>query len=244
MTPAFAGLRARLGLGKGPACGRPLLESGRNVMMHVTLDAQHATPLRQALIRDCRGQPWTIRLAPLHGTGRARIALSAQGCGERASRRAKRWVRPGWGRGSPFPTARSRGCVGPWRCMCARPRPFRLMRPTASRQVTSSCYWSRYGLTARICNCWLRWRSASATITSASCSTPVWTHRPCTNCSSTTRYSTKPDAVHRMPAQLIGQPSRSIFSKGGDSLFRGRFCIGCSRTAGGGPCSASSNSHG
>src|SRR5579864_4855717 len=75
MTPAFAGLRARLGLGKGPACGRPLLESGRNVMMLVTLDAQHATLLRQALIRDCRGQPWTIRLAPLHGTGRVRLSL-------------------------------------------------------------------------------------------------------------------------------------------------------------------------
>jgi PTS system nitrogen regulatory IIA component len=75
MTHAFAGLRARLGLGKDPGCGRPLLESGRNVMMHVTLDAQHATPLRQALIRDCRGQPWTIRLAPLHGTGRMRLSL-------------------------------------------------------------------------------------------------------------------------------------------------------------------------
>jgi nitrogen PTS system EIIA component len=44
-------------------------------MMHVTLDAQHATPLRQALIRDCAGQPWTIRLVPLHGTGRVRLSL-------------------------------------------------------------------------------------------------------------------------------------------------------------------------
>ncbi|WP_133665180.1 PTS sugar transporter subunit IIA [Paraburkholderia sp. BL10I2N1] len=75
MTHAFASLRARLGLGKGPANGRSLLESGRNVMMHITLDAQHATPLRQALIRDCGDQPWTIRLAPLHGTGRVRLSL-------------------------------------------------------------------------------------------------------------------------------------------------------------------------
>lgn len=44
-------------------------------MMHVTLDAQHATPLRQALIRDCAGQAWTIRLAPLPGTERMRLSL-------------------------------------------------------------------------------------------------------------------------------------------------------------------------
>ncbi|MFM0056058.1 PTS sugar transporter subunit IIA [Paraburkholderia phytofirmans] len=44
-------------------------------MMHVTLDAQHATPLRQALIRDCAGQPWTIRLAQLPGTDRMRLSL-------------------------------------------------------------------------------------------------------------------------------------------------------------------------
>ncbi|MDN7181323.1 PTS sugar transporter subunit IIA [Caballeronia sp. SEWSISQ10-4 2] len=44
-------------------------------MMHVTLDAQHATPLRQALIRDCTGQTWTIRLAPLPGTDRMRLSL-------------------------------------------------------------------------------------------------------------------------------------------------------------------------
>jgi PTS system nitrogen regulatory IIA component len=44
-------------------------------MMHVTLDAQHATPLRQALTRDCAGQPWTIRLVPLHATGRVRLSL-------------------------------------------------------------------------------------------------------------------------------------------------------------------------
>ncbi|WP_244306404.1 PTS sugar transporter subunit IIA [Paraburkholderia lacunae] len=44
-------------------------------MMRVTLDAQHATPLRQALIRDCGDQPWTIRVAPLHGTGRVQLSL-------------------------------------------------------------------------------------------------------------------------------------------------------------------------
>ncbi|MGF6545776.1 PTS sugar transporter subunit IIA [Paraburkholderia youngii] len=44
-------------------------------MMHVTLDAQHATPLRQALIRDCAGQPWTIRLAALPGAQRVRLSL-------------------------------------------------------------------------------------------------------------------------------------------------------------------------
>jgi PTS system nitrogen regulatory IIA component len=44
-------------------------------MMRVTLDAQHATPLRQALTRDCGDQQWTIRVAPLHGTGRVRLSL-------------------------------------------------------------------------------------------------------------------------------------------------------------------------
>ena len=44
-------------------------------MMRVTLDAQHATPLRQALIRDCEDQQGTIRVAPLHGTGRVRLSL-------------------------------------------------------------------------------------------------------------------------------------------------------------------------
>lgn len=43
-------------------------------MMHVTLDAQHTTPIRQALFRDCSGQPWTIRLAPLPGTDRMRLS--------------------------------------------------------------------------------------------------------------------------------------------------------------------------
>ncbi|MBV8627882.1 MAG: PTS sugar transporter subunit IIA [Paraburkholderia sp.] len=49
--------------------------TGRNVIMRITLDAQHAMPLRQALIRDCAGQPWTIRVTPLHGTDRVRLVL-------------------------------------------------------------------------------------------------------------------------------------------------------------------------
>ena len=50
-------------------------DTGRDVVMRITLDAQHATPLRRALIRDCAGQPWTIRVTPLHGTDRVRLAL-------------------------------------------------------------------------------------------------------------------------------------------------------------------------
>jgi PTS system nitrogen regulatory IIA component len=75
MTHTPAGLLALLGLGKASPYGRSRPEPGRYVMMHVTLDAQHATPLRQALIRDCGDQPWTIRLAPLRGTGRVRLSL-------------------------------------------------------------------------------------------------------------------------------------------------------------------------
>jgi nitrogen PTS system EIIA component len=76
MLHTLASLRALLISGKPAATHRrPRPAAGRNVMMHVTLDAQHATPLRQALIRDCAGQPWTIRLAPLPGTDRMRLSL-------------------------------------------------------------------------------------------------------------------------------------------------------------------------
>lgn len=75
MTHTLASLRALLGLGKVQAHRRSHPAPGRNVMMRVTLDAQHATPLRQALIRDCADQQWTIRVAPLHGTGRVRLSL-------------------------------------------------------------------------------------------------------------------------------------------------------------------------
>jgi len=75
MTHTLGALRALFTSGKPPAHRRLPPAPGRNVMMHVTLDAQHATPLRQALIRDCAGQPWTIRLVPLYGTGRVRLSL-------------------------------------------------------------------------------------------------------------------------------------------------------------------------
>jgi PTS system nitrogen regulatory IIA component len=68
-------LRALLGSGKTPVRRASRPTPSRNVMMHVTLDEQHATPLRQALIRDCGDQPWTIRIAPLPGTGRVRLSL-------------------------------------------------------------------------------------------------------------------------------------------------------------------------
>ncbi|MEX3855582.1 PTS sugar transporter subunit IIA [Paraburkholderia sp. BR10923] len=49
--------------------------ASRDVVMRITLDAQHAMPLRLALIRDCAGQSWTIRMTPLHGTDRVRLIL-------------------------------------------------------------------------------------------------------------------------------------------------------------------------
>lgn len=49
--------------------------TSRYVMMHVTVDPQHATPLRKALIRDRCDQPWTLRLTSLHATGRVRLSL-------------------------------------------------------------------------------------------------------------------------------------------------------------------------
>jgi PTS system nitrogen regulatory IIA component len=75
MARALLGLRTLLGLGKASPHGRSRSTSSRNVMMRVTLDAQHATPLRLALIRDCGDQQWTMRVAPLPGTGRVRLSL-------------------------------------------------------------------------------------------------------------------------------------------------------------------------
>jgi PTS system nitrogen regulatory IIA component len=68
-------LLALLGLGGKAARVRTRPQTSRNVMMRVTLDAQHATPVRQALIRDCVGQPWTIRVTPLSDTNRVRLSL-------------------------------------------------------------------------------------------------------------------------------------------------------------------------
>jgi nitrogen PTS system EIIA component len=75
MTHALTGLWALLGLSYARAHRRPRPAPGRNVMMRVTLDAQHATPLRQALIRDCGDQQWTMRIAALPGTGRVQLSL-------------------------------------------------------------------------------------------------------------------------------------------------------------------------
>src|ERR1700756_2459761 len=75
MTRALVGLRTLLGLRKTLPHGRSRAAPGRNVMMRVTLDAQHATPLRQALIRDCGDQQWTMRIASLPGTGRVQLSL-------------------------------------------------------------------------------------------------------------------------------------------------------------------------
>src|SRR5258706_2915346 len=76
MPHSLTALRALFGLDRVPVPrGRSRHEPGRDVLMHVTLDAQHVTPLRQALTRDCGDQPWTIRVAPLPGTDRMRLSL-------------------------------------------------------------------------------------------------------------------------------------------------------------------------
>ena len=71
----LAGLRAMFRRGKHAPRSRSRRDPDRDVMMHVTLDAQHVTPLREALIRDCGDQQWTIRVAPLGGTDRVRLSL-------------------------------------------------------------------------------------------------------------------------------------------------------------------------
>lgn len=71
----LARLRALVGISRPLSKGSVRPEAVSNVMMHVTLDTQHATPVRQALIRDCGDQSWTIRLAPLPGTNRMRLSL-------------------------------------------------------------------------------------------------------------------------------------------------------------------------
>ncbi|MGU7785239.1 hypothetical protein [Burkholderia sp. PU8-34] len=68
-------LQALIGSRKIVPLHGPRAETARSVVMRVTLDARHATPLRQALIRDCAGQPWTIRVTPLRGTDRVRLVL-------------------------------------------------------------------------------------------------------------------------------------------------------------------------
>jgi nitrogen PTS system EIIA component len=83
MAHPLAGLRALLKrsrsahrAGQGVEHGgRQRRDPGRNVMLHVTVDAQHTTPFREALIRDCGNQQWTLRVAPLRDSGRVRLSL-------------------------------------------------------------------------------------------------------------------------------------------------------------------------
>lgn len=75
MKHALPDLKALFGLRHAAPHRAAPPATGRDVIMRITLDAQHATPLRQALIRDCAGQSWTIRMTPLHGTDRVRLIL-------------------------------------------------------------------------------------------------------------------------------------------------------------------------
>ncbi|BEU24297.1 PTS sugar transporter subunit IIA [Paraburkholderia caribensis] len=75
MTKTRAILRAIFGVHHHHDDAARRRASGRSVMMRVTLDAQHVTPLRRALTRDCAGQPWTIRIATLPHTDRVQLSL-------------------------------------------------------------------------------------------------------------------------------------------------------------------------
>ncbi|MBN3790244.1 PTS sugar transporter subunit IIA [Burkholderia sp. Ac-20353] len=75
MKHILAGLQARFGSRQAAPVSTARPAAGHNVIMRISLDAQHAMPLRQALVRDCAGQPWTIRMTPLHGTNRVRLVL-------------------------------------------------------------------------------------------------------------------------------------------------------------------------
>lgn len=75
MTTTRAILRALFGGHRGHADTARRHTADRSVMMRVTLDAQHVTPLRRALTRDCAGQPWTIRIAALPHTQRVQLSL-------------------------------------------------------------------------------------------------------------------------------------------------------------------------
>ncbi|CAB3752120.1 PTS sugar transporter subunit IIA [Paraburkholderia humisilvae] len=79
MAHPLAGLRALIKRSRAENRAEHLTRSGRepgrNVMLHVTVDAQHTTPFREALIRDCGNQQWTLRVAPLRDSGRVRLSL-------------------------------------------------------------------------------------------------------------------------------------------------------------------------
>ncbi|MEM5386280.1 PTS sugar transporter subunit IIA [Paraburkholderia phymatum] len=75
MTKTSAILRAIFGVHRARADAARRHTAGRSVMMRVTLDSQHVTPLRRALTRDCAGQPWTIRIATLPHSDRVQLSL-------------------------------------------------------------------------------------------------------------------------------------------------------------------------
>lgn len=75
MTKTGAILRALFGVHRTRENAVRRRAAERSVMMRVTLDAQHVTPLRRALTRDCAGQPWTIRIATLPHTARVQLSL-------------------------------------------------------------------------------------------------------------------------------------------------------------------------
>ena len=64
-----------LGLSRAAPHRNPMPGGSRHVMVHVTIDAQHATPLRRSLVRDCAGEPWTMRVTPLRDAHRVRLTL-------------------------------------------------------------------------------------------------------------------------------------------------------------------------
>jgi nitrogen PTS system EIIA component len=68
-------LMTLLGLSKAAPHRNPMTGASRHVMVHVTIDAQHATPLRRSLVRDCAGEPWTMRVTPLRDARRVRLTL-------------------------------------------------------------------------------------------------------------------------------------------------------------------------
>ncbi|CAN0621054.1 nitrogen PTS system EIIA component [Burkholderia multivorans] len=75
MSRILADLQTFFGSRKGAHRPASRPDAGLNVIMRITLDAQHALPLRQALIRDCADLSWTIRVTPLYATNRVRLVL-------------------------------------------------------------------------------------------------------------------------------------------------------------------------
>jgi PTS system nitrogen regulatory IIA component len=75
MRHSLAVLRRLLGRGHVPGRKHPRRQRTNEVIVRITLDAQHAAALRHALIRDCDGQSWTMRLAPVRGTDQVQLAL-------------------------------------------------------------------------------------------------------------------------------------------------------------------------